>query len=487
MSTQTDQLIQQRMQQRAALLASKGATAKPKTASPNDWGDGKTHSISLATHNAHVATKRQAKVDSTLYDPAKILSGADLRNSVDTLADAQINPVVSSLDRQTADTQRQADAVTANAKAYYQQLQAAQQGLVGQAQAGETASNQQMSSIGTAAQQAQAALAKADQDRQAADIGVRGDIAGTTADQLAQSYADRASGIANRTGADQAAQAVKNAAGSQAAVGQALSAGQAGGEAITGLTNTFGKTLGDIAGKKSDALASRGGIVADLTQKLRQQGYDNLITQKGLDIKSADLEAETANNEAKITETNRHNTAMESNAERTARLGDKKYQLDKDKFGASKAKDMYQKTHKIGPYAPVKGAAGGSSVTAAQRDSRNQTSLDFWDTVKGGSTVLDQARAALPGVNATRAQNKQPPLGWNDATARAVLAAQHYKPYEIDAIIAARHNNGALPPDQVKALKARHITVKNTQRLATGPSPAPPDLNIAGTLGGLPG
>jgi hypothetical protein len=480
MSTYTDQILKTRTQ-----AAVKGA-AKPN---PNFWG-GKTHSITLDAHKQHLAASKQAKLDSTLYDPAKVLAGADLRNTVNSLADLQVNPVLSDLDRQAGDVQRQSDSVTANARAYYAQLAQRQQALADQAKTTEAASNAQVSGIGQAAQQAQAALAAANQQRMTQDQAVRGDIATTTADQLAKTYADRAAGIGTRTEADQTAQAVKNAAGSQAAIGQAMAAGQQGGEAITGLTNQFARTLGDISGKKTDTLASRGGLVADLTQKLRQQGYDNLITREGLNIKQSDLEATTAANQAKLAETTRHNTAMESNAERAARLGDKKYQLDKDKYGSAEAKDRYQKTHKLGPYKPGATTGGGSSVTPAQRDARTQGSLDFWDQVSAGSTILDQARDALPGVNAERVKAKQPILGWNDATARQVLATKGYKPYEIDAIIETRHNGGAVSAATLKKLKARHITVKTDQRLSvapTGTTTAPPDFNLAGTLGGFPG
>lgn len=479
MSTYTDQIVKGRA--RAAM--------KPATPKGNVWADGKVHSISQAAHDKHLAAAKTAKLDATLYDPAKILSGADLRNTVGALADLQINPVVSDLDRQSGDVQRQSDAVTSNARAYFAQLAQQQQALADQAKTTEAASNAQVSGIGQSAQQAQAALAAANQARMTQDAGVRGDIATTTADQLAKTYADRAASIGTRTEADQTAQAVKNAAGSQAAIGQALAGGQHGGEAITSLTNTFGKTLGDIAGKKTDTLASRGGLEADLTQKLRQQGYDNIITQKGLGLKQADLDATTAHNDAVVKETNRHNTAMESNAERSTRLSDKRYRLDKDKYGSAEAKDRYQKTHKLGPYKPAAGS-GGSSVTPAQRDARNQGSLDFWDQVQAGSSVLDQARDALPGVNADRVKAKQPLLGWNDATARQVLAAQNYKPYEIDAIIETRHNGGKVSAGTLKKLKARHITVKTNQRLTvapTGTTTPSPTLNIAGTLGGFPG
>jgi hypothetical protein len=99
-------------------------------------------------------------------------------------------------------------------------------------------------------------------------------------------------------------------------------------------------------------------------QALRQQQFNNLVAQSGLNIKQQQITstASTATANRQAANTRAANSLAQQKME-----SDRTYQLDKDKFGAAQAKDRYQKAHGLGPYAPPKSSSSaGSTGTAAK-------------------------------------------------------------------------------------------------------------------------
>jgi hypothetical protein len=83
-----------------------------------------------------------------------------------------------------------------------------------------------------------------------------------------------------------------------------------------------------VRSRQTDLGAQRGAATTKAALDLRQQSYENLITQKGLDIKTSELQAETEKNDAatklaeqRIDETAKARRSREriANANRSAR------------------------------------------------------------------------------------------------------------------------------------------------------------------------
>lgn len=428
------------------------------------------------------APKKKSSLSPALrqaLDPTAPLSGKGLLGAANALTDLAVKPQIAALDRQRAQTVAAGQSVTGSANSYLQQLAARQAALAAQAKDAVGRSNGVQDAIAKGSQDAQAAMAAAGQGRVDEDAAVRGDIATTANDDLAKAFAQRASSAEAHRQADQTAENLKGAAGEGAAIGAAQASNLRGGEMMQSLADRYAQQVGDIQANKRQITDGRGDALLKNLLDLRQQGFDNGVTLEGLGIKRQDLQNSLAATTARVDETNRHNKAMESTAQRAARLADSRFQLDRDKYGASTAKDRYQKRHGLGPYkAGGAGGAGKNGLTPTQRDARRQKSNDFWQSrVPDANTVLDQAKGALPGVNVERKKSGQPPLGWNDATARQVLMQKGYHSWEVDAIFDLRHG-GVLSPKTLKVLKSRHIHIPGKNRPAKGP---------AGKAGGIAG
>lgn len=239
--------------------------------------------------------QQRAKADADpLYNPAQQLGGHQLSSAVQNLTDMEFAPQEQALDRAGVSATTQGTALADRAGGYYRQLaereasNVAMQQAIGErlqaalkANAGETDAN-----IG--------GMQAGEQERLAGDAAVRGEGLGgpgQAIEELARLRAGAAAG--SQVAQDAAATSSANYQGLTAASSQAR--GMAGGEVVGQLLNRLATQQADIRAKKADVTAQRGPASTKHLLDLRQSGFENLVTARGLDIKQSELQADVAN------------------------------------------------------------------------------------------------------------------------------------------------------------------------------------------------
>jgi hypothetical protein len=274
-------------------------------------------------------TLRQKAADKNpLYNLSQILSGHRLSEAADAIVNTAYAPKLSALDREAKNTRTQGTALAGHAGDYYAQLA----GRSGKALEAEGASLQALrSGLANTAASSDAAAAGAQQsvmDRLAADRAQRGgDLAGggdqAALDELA---AQRARSGAT-AGAYQASGELQGARSTSLMDELAASTQARGGEVQQELGTRLANALADVRARRADLDAQRADERTKQLTTLRQQGYDNLVTQEGLGLKQSQLAADVANQQAqvdlasqRISATERHNLATERNQRSGTRL-----------------------------------------------------------------------------------------------------------------------------------------------------------------------
>jgi hypothetical protein len=259
--------------------------------------------------------KPKGRYTGPLYDPTQQLSGPDLHNAASSLTELEFGPQRAAINRALGLATTQGTALADRAQGYYQQLDQAQAPIAGQEAAIGQALN---TSLGTNASTGNAAIAaslKAAQDRAAADEQVRGQIGGSQtagASSEAQAAGDV---IAQNTNTAQNQATASSADWQHLADLSRTATAAAGGEAHNQLLNRLANQQAGYRGQLTDLGAKQGAANSKNLTDLRQQAFENLITQGGLNIKSAQLRADTALGQARITEDRR-----QSQADRRVRL-----------------------------------------------------------------------------------------------------------------------------------------------------------------------
>lgn len=264
--------------------------------------------------------RRKPNYQAALYDPTQQLAGKGLAGAAKALTNLEFGPQRAAINRTLGVATRQGTALADRAQGYYGQLDraaapiSAQEGAIGQLL---------NTTLGTNASSGNAAIAaalKAAQDRAAADEQVRGLIGGSqTAGASAEAQA------ANDL-VTQNTQTAQNAAAASTADYQHLAdlsrsaTAAAGGEAHTELLNRLANQQAGYRGQLTDLAKTEGAANSKNLTGLRQQAFENLITQKGLNIKTAQLRADTALGRAKLTEDRRQKAADRRVKLRVARL-----------------------------------------------------------------------------------------------------------------------------------------------------------------------
>lgn len=312
-----------------------------------------------------------------LYNPARQLAGRHLKLSVDRLADMQVRPQLSALDREAATATTQGAALSKNAGDYYRQLAEREAQSIAQQQA---LTARTRGALGAIANETQGQISQAEgseKARLAADAATRGaGLDGGTSALAALA--------ASRSRAAQGAQAFRSTGEMQGANYEGLAMsnrtarGLRGGEIQGQLANKLGNTLGTIRSKRTEAEASRGDIATKLLMDLRQSGFENLATVRGLDLKQADLDADVQKSIAdqslasrKLASADRHNRALERisqiNSEISAgRLSEsQRHNLETEKQGLLKITD------------------GGKGAKSALTPSKRLAYKDSWEGYVG--------------------------------------------------------------------------------------------------------
>jgi hypothetical protein len=304
------------------------APRRPGTPAPaarpvrNDWGDGKSHSISLATHRQHVEDKNP------LYDPTTQLSGSALAGAARDLVSLEFDPQEAALKRELGNTTTQGTALAQRASDYSGQIAANDATIIPQQAAIKQMLDSSLGANATAAQQVIGKNLSDQKETAAADAALRGVSIPDATAGAAREAAAASNTVGMERQASQDAGALATQSYQQLASLSAGSRAQMGQEVQGQLLNRLANQQADVRSRQTDLGAQRGAATTKAALDLRQQSYENLITQKGLDIKTSELQAETEKNDAatklaeqRIGETAKARRSREriANANRSAR------------------------------------------------------------------------------------------------------------------------------------------------------------------------
>jgi hypothetical protein len=258
----------------------------------NDWGDGKSHSISLTAHRQHLDDKNP------LYDPTTQLSGSALSGAARDLVNLEFNPQEEALKRELGNTTTQGTALAQRAGDYSAQIAGNDATLVGQQAAIKQMLDQSLGANATAAQQVIDKNLGDARERAAADAAVRGVTIPDATAGAEREAAAATNTVGTQRQASQDAGALATQSYQQLASLSGGARAQMGQEVQGQLLNRLANQQADVRARQTELGAQRGAATSKAALDLRQQSYENLITQKGLDIKTSELQAETEKNDA---------------------------------------------------------------------------------------------------------------------------------------------------------------------------------------------
>lgn len=245
-------------------------------------------------------TQKQLDNANPLYDPTRQLSGASLRGAAKDLVNLEFAPQRSALSRELSNTTTQGTALAGRAGGYSQQLAQADAGLVPQVQAIGQLLGQKLGENTTAATAGINEALAGTQQRASADAALRGiNLPGQTEGASAEAQRQRDTlALLSKSSADNAAGTTANYSGLAAL--SASSRAQMGNEVQGQLLTRLANQQGDVRARQADLARQEGPALSAKTGELRQQGFENLVTQAGLDIKTKDLQAQTKEGQDRI-------------------------------------------------------------------------------------------------------------------------------------------------------------------------------------------
>lgn len=390
----------------------------------------------LATRRANA---RRARENATTYNPVAQLSGNDLRSAVEDIVNGQTRPELDDLDRQRGVTEGQGRQLSDRAAAYYQNFQDRQNAALTALQGVDATALQGVKDANANAAGTVDAAAKSADDRLAQDAAVRGQTASAGREGLTASLAARRAGIAERGGADEKLTVGTNAAAERGQIGFAGAAGLKGGEALGDIAGRTQNALGEIAAKRREVVGARGPLRTDTLLKLRQAGFDNLITQGGLNLKAEDLEAQTATDAADRASRERHDHAMEgAAADRNATT--------------RRGQDLSHKDRQDAINARTGKTADG--LTASQLHAARQKASDRWSDFISAKETFKTLQRLAPGTPPDQLIIALQKRGVKDSLVLRTLT---------DWI----QNRGRLSDGLVSEWKRQHFSVPNNRRTST--------------------
>jgi hypothetical protein len=250
-----------------------------------------------------------------LLDPTTQLAGHSLAAAAAQLADEQIKPKVDAFNRQITSATTQGTALSSRAGDYYKQLAQQAMGTVASQKALSDMLNAQTAQVGQQSQAAFGQMSADEQQRQGQDAALRGaGLGGDSSARVAGEIAnDQGTAATLQQGsANQAAQT----GSSWASLANAMSqAGQLRGQEVQGgLLNRLATQQAQGRQQIADVEATRGDETAKNLTSLRQQAYENLVTNQGLNIKQQDLQNQLANIQADAQTATANRTAADKRA-----------------------------------------------------------------------------------------------------------------------------------------------------------------------------
>ncbi len=254
--------------------------------------------VKVYGQKVRVSRKQAQKIRATqkanrgaLYDPGQMLGGETLRNAATRVTNATINPAVQSLDRQAAVTKANGLALQDRTQEYYRQIAGEAQRGLDRSTAINQAAQGQIRVAGDQAQERIATAAQATAGDLSGDAEVRGSglqIGTRAQEELAAMRANSAATTQNAgiTAATTGANDL-NFQNSLIPITQLR-----GAEQYAQQGTRTSAALNEIGGKRSDVLATKGGIFTDNLLKLRQQSFENQVVQQNFATDVAKIQAD---------------------------------------------------------------------------------------------------------------------------------------------------------------------------------------------------
>lgn len=262
--------------------------------------------------------RRRAANRNPLYNPAVQLGGNQLRKAAKQITRAEFAPQRAALSREAANVRTQGSALQGRASDYYLQLAQQEQGNLDKIAGFNQALQSSVGASGEAARNAITEQLDASAARQEQATNVAG-VKIPLPQLAAEGQAAQNRSALYQQDAQSAGAASAGAFGGLAQVGREARALQ-GGETQRQLATMIGNQMADVRGRRADLEAQVGPKRVQNLLGLRQQGYENLVTQAGLDIKTADLQSGIAQSRAERELARRKIRQTERNNRRRARL-----------------------------------------------------------------------------------------------------------------------------------------------------------------------
>jgi hypothetical protein len=242
--------------------------------------------------------KAKPKRPDPLYNPAAPLAGNRLRRAAQQLTALEFGSARASLDREAEQATTQGNELTARASDYYKKLAEQEAGVVARQQAIGSELQGTLSRVGAESQQALSAIEQEAAQRAAQDAAVRGPgLSGGPSPVADEIAAARALAARGTQGAQETSALTSSNWANLTNVAN-VARGMAGGETLTRLQTGLANTQNDIRGRRATLDEQAAAKRAENVLKLRQQGYENIVTAEGLGIDRAKLQADMQNERA---------------------------------------------------------------------------------------------------------------------------------------------------------------------------------------------
>jgi hypothetical protein len=405
MSSYVDQIRKLAAQQATPTNVATGAgTTQPRSRKPRKRPGAPA---APAPRSRRPAKRPSGRYDTPLYDPSQQLSGKDLAGAANDLVGLEFGPQKAALDRELGNVTTQGTALADRGGGYYKQLADREAGNVAQEQAiGDLLKTALSGNETTASTAVQGGLDAANA-RATADAAIRGSLGGSQAAGAASEAQAAQDRIAGQGQISKDAGALSTQSYQQLADLAGKARQQAGGEMQQQLLNRLANAQTEVRAKQQDLAGQEGPARSKALTDLRQQAFENLITQEGLNIKSSDIQAQTALGQAKIKATATENAANRASRERIAALGRQATRDASAAKAAGKANDVNKYGYSNAEWLTM-------SVRARQRAISDFTRQNTKDTTRpktGGDQMSAQAQSMVTQVeNAVSDTSTDPKL-----------------------------------------------------------------------------
>ena len=380
---------------------------------PGKWAPGPP-AKPVAPAPARTATTKTTTTNqwsNPLYQPAATLSGKPLSDAATALTNATYDPVISQYQQQIANRTQQGAAAQQQAAGYFNQLGQYAQSAVDKANSIGADLNTTLQSIGQGTQSALTQFAQQAAPQALQSLEAQG-LGGGATQQLASQLAGLQSTAAQEQQARQSYGATVSSAASQRAAGM-LGAYALGGQAALGkIGEATQQALTPMETNLTSEQAKKAAAFGTNLQALRQQQFNNLVAQSGLNIKQATLQNTITQDVAN--RTSREKIAAGVQAGANAR--------SKASINAAWARNQANITSRE-KAAAQKAAAKGSTGAGATKPLTLSENNSYWGTVAKGISAIGVARSQNYGWPAIRTELL---TKLNDLQARAAVELWQY-------------------------------------------------------------